>query len=478
MDTRMVAKDDVRQPPRRRPTAEARARAGLPRREWMTAAAALFLGSCAPGGPEEAGGAEELPAKVKTAVTLPSGRRFARWNTELKAKAPGRDVTLVDLDALDHNIEVVKSQLGPAFALRVVTKSLPSLDLIEYVMNKAGTHRLMAFSEGLLRDLLLRFGSSADILLGRPTPIEAARRVFAESPRAAADVKWLVDTKERMIEYRELAVSVGRPLHVVVEIDVGLRRGGARTVTELLEMLAVMDSRDGLLRLEGFMGYEGHVPFAPPGFDSDVEFAAVHERYSDFVAAARQAYPAMFHRRMVMDSGGSGTYHRYSADLVTPVNEVSMGSAFLLPEHFADLSVFGLRPAAYQASAVLKRVDPAEVPFAEGYLPYLAQSNPSLETAYYMVGAGFPGELVHPAGLIVNPFMPEGDGVKNLMSNQQLRNGPADLPLEVGDFVFYHPWEGGGLAWLSMLEVLRDDTIIDRWPVFREGCVKGCGAAR
>lgn len=220
------------------------------------------------------------------------------------------------------------------------------------------------------------------------------------------------------------------------------------------------------------------MPFAPPGFDSDTEFAAVHERYSDLVQAASEAYPALFEGQPVMNSGGSMTYHRYTDELSTPVNEIAMGSGFVLPAHFLALSGTGLRPACFLASPILKRIDPAEVPFAEGYLPYLAQTNPDLEIAFYMVGGAFPGDLVFPEGLIPNPFMPDSDGVKNLMTNQALRNGSSDVPLGVGDFVFYHPWEGGGMVWLSMLEVLRDDVIVDRWATFREGCVKGCGAPR
>jgi D-serine deaminase-like pyridoxal phosphate-dependent protein len=94
-----------------------------------------------------------------------------------------------------------------------------------------------------------------------------------------------VDTKARLAEYCDLAHTLGDPLAIAIEIDVGLRRGGARNPAELLEMLDILARQRNRLRFTGLMGYDGHVPFAPPGFDSDAEFAAVHERYMGFVQA-------------------------------------------------------------------------------------------------------------------------------------------------------------------------------------------------
>ncbi|MEZ4295306.1 MAG: alanine racemase [Polyangiaceae bacterium] len=214
--------------------------------------------------------------------------------------------------------------------------------------------------------VLDRFGANADILLGRPMPAPGARRLLKARPLPARGVKWLIDTKERLLEYLDLATSIHHRLSVAIEIDVGLHRGGARTTTELLEMLAVIADNPSRLRFVGFMGYEGHVPFAPPGFDSDAEFAAVQARYADFVQAGSQAYPALFEGPLVLNSGGSATHYRYGEDLSTVVNDIALGSAFLLPGRFADLGALGFVPALFAASPVLKKVDPAEVPFAPG----------------------------------------------------------------------------------------------------------------
>ncbi|MFO0589266.1 MAG: alanine racemase [Polyangiaceae bacterium] len=464
-----------------------RSRSGAPegqaisRRLWLTATTALFASACAPEGPDLPPADERSLGQARSpdgSSPLPPPERFAAWNKELRLKAPGRDVVFVDLDAVDNNVAVVKAVLGPEFNLRIVTKSIPSLALLDYLIQATGTNKLMAFSEGLLRALLDHFGETVDILLGRPMPVEAATRVLLSSPKAARKVKWLVDTRERMKEYKGLSDSIHGVLDVAIELDVGLRRGGARTATELLEMLEIVHAHPKNLRFVGFMGYDGHVPFAPQGFDSDAEFAAVLTRYADFVAAAQQAYPALFAGDLTFNCGGTATHYRYGAGLSTVVNDVALGNGFLLPQRFSDLAALGFLPALFAASPVLKRIDPAEVPFAEGYLPMLAQNDPSLEVAYHVVAGGFPGDVVYPPGLVANPFIPSIEGVENLLPNQALWNGPRALKLAVGDFVFYYPWEGDALVWLDTAEIARSAKLVTRFPTFRDGCASNCGGPK
>lgn len=470
---------------------------GRSRRQWMVASAAALAGSvaacgessgsnsaaqCSVCGPDE-GSPAELPAfdsvRCTDAINSSSppvdASRFEAWNQELRSKAAGRESALVDLDALDHNMKLVGGQLGSGTALRLVAKSLPSIRLLEYMMVTACTNRVMAFSEGMVRDLLCHFGAEVDILLGRPETVEAAARTFATldarhsgSSNPAASVRWLLDTAERAGAFRDFADQRGSAVNVAVEIDVGLRRGGAIDDEELLAILAIIDE-SSFLQFTGFMGYEGHVPFAPVGADPEREFIDVQRRYAAFVRAGSDAFPTLFSGSLVHNSGGSRTYHRYTDDLDTPVNEVAMGSAFFYPFHFADLPDTELRRATFLASPALKRIDPAEIPFARGLLPAMAEGDPNLEVSFHVVGGGFPGEQVYPDGLVENTVIPGADGVNNLLSNQAEWLGSRQVPLEVGDFVFYHPWEGDGVRWLSRLDVFREGELIDQWSTFQPG---------
>jgi D-serine deaminase-like pyridoxal phosphate-dependent protein len=472
--------------------------AGQSRRHWVVASTAVVAGSivaCGDTGGGGNGGGQgsacargesepaELPAFESDRCTDQIGSspppsdtsRFDAWNQELRARAAGRESALVDLDAVDHNLKLVGSQLGSRFALRLVAKSLPSISLLEYMMVTACTNRVMAFSEGMVRDLLCRFGSDVDILLGRPETADAAARTFATldahfagDSNPAGAVRWLIDTPERLADYRDLADERGSTINIALEIDVGLRRGGALDNDELLAMLSIIDG-SSRLQFTGFMGYEGHVPFAPSGIDPGGEFMEVQRRYAEFVRAGSEAFPALFGGSPLYNSGGSRTYDRYTNALDTPVNEVAMGSAFFYPANFADLPETELRRATFLASPVLKRIDPAEIPFARGLLPAMAENDPNLEVSFHVVGGGFPGEQLFPGGLVDNPVNPGAEGVNNLLSNQAEWLGSRQVALELGDFVFYHPWEGDGVRWLSRLDVFRNGELVDQWQTFQPG---------
>ncbi len=473
---------------------------GQSRRRWMVTSAAVVASTMtACGGSNGDGGSSDdagcfpgdappgdLPApdairctaRIDTPAPAPDEERFSAWNAALRNDVGGRESAFVDLDAIDNNLKVVGDTLGSAIALRFVAKSLPCPQLLEYMMVAACTNRVMAFSEGMTRDLLCRFGGDVDILLGRPAAIEAARRTFETldgrfpGPNPAGSVRWLVDTTERMQQYAALANERGEEISISVEIDVGLRRGGARDDEEMLAMMAVIDEAP-LLRFTGFMGYDGQVPFAPTG-NPTRELLAVQDRYAQFVDAASATFPAMFEGSLVFNSGGSRTYHHYTDELDTVVNELAMGSAFFYPSNFSNIPETRLRRASFLASPVLKRIDPAEAPFAPGYLPRLAEENPAYEVQFVLVAGSFPGDVVYPEGLVPNPVTTsvEGEqmgGVVNLLPNQAEWLGTRALPLEVGDFVFYHPWEGDAVRWLRRLDVFRDGELVDQWPTFQPG---------
>jgi D-serine deaminase-like pyridoxal phosphate-dependent protein len=338
------------------------------------------------------------------------------------------------------------------------------------------TNRIMAFSEGEVRDLLARFGSDVDILLGRPASVEACARTFAtldglgDGPNPTGSVRWLVDTPERMREYAALATQLEESISISVEIDVGLHRGGARNAEQLRAMLKIIDD-SGLLRFTGFMGYEGHVPFVPLDRGSpEAEFAAVQRRYAEFVRAGQDAFPALFEGPLVFNSGGSRTYHSYTDDLDTPVNEVAMGSAFFYPSNFHNLPETGLRTATFFATPVLRRLDPAELYPDPDFLPELARAQPDYAVWYVTVSGGFPGDRRYPRGLVPSPTA-TGDPsrIVNMMPNQGRWLGARGVPLDVGDFIFYQPWEADAVRWLAYLDVFRGGQLVDQWATSQPG---------
>lgn len=167
------------------------------RRKFMFAglgAGALLAGTAAWMRPADRGG--------------PYDDYFRALNRELKANGPMCPVLLIDLDRLDHNIDVVmRSVRRGGKHLRLVEKSLPSPGLLAYIARRAGTRRLMSFHQPFLNHDAVAF-ADADILLGKPLPVRSAELFYREHKGAfdpARQLQWLIDTPQRLRQYLALA---------------------------------------------------------------------------------------------------------------------------------------------------------------------------------------------------------------------------------------------------------------------------------
>jgi D-serine deaminase-like pyridoxal phosphate-dependent protein len=138
---------------------------------------------------------------------------FRTLNAELKAHGPMHPCLVVDLDRLDHNIAQVCASVAkvPGRGLRLVEKSLPSAGLLDYVMKKAGTRRLMSFHQPFLSEDATAF-PDADILLGKPMPARAAELFYRGHQGEfdpARQLQWLIDAPEHLADYLALARGLG-----------------------------------------------------------------------------------------------------------------------------------------------------------------------------------------------------------------------------------------------------------------------------
>jgi D-serine deaminase-like pyridoxal phosphate-dependent protein len=399
---------------------------------------------------------------------------FATLNHALKAARPGASAGIIDLDRLDSNVQVVRNLLGSDFKLRLVTKSLPSLDLLRYLMDKANTNRLMVFSEPFIVAILNNFNAdSLDILLGKPLPAEALARL--SSNKGFNTINWLVDTKERLNRYLAFAKKENIPLKISLEIDVGLHRGGFETMPQFAEAIDIIQKNPQYLQLTGLMGYDGHVPYVPFYINKqraiNRAFVNVQNSYTQFVDELKKHYDPAFISTLTFDGGGSHTYYYYPKfKNITPINDIAMGSGFLEPEQFSDLQKLGHQPALFLSSPVLKKIESSLLPHAEKLSPLVNMWDPNLKVSYYMLGGGWPGEPVAPAGIKKNYFWDENDlGYTNLLPNQSILSSSDQNNLNVGDFVFYQAWEGDGMLSFNKIELYRQGKIVGEWDTYKGG---------
>jgi len=386
---------------------------------------------------------------------------FRDLSAALRRRNLARPTMILDLDRLDANIDALLDSIRPARQYRVVAKSLPSSPLLQYVMDRAETERLMVFHQPFLSEIA-RKRPAAQTLLGKPMPVAAADRFYARLAPGGFDasrqVQWLIDTPERLAEYQALAQGRGLELTVNVEIDVGLHRGGLREPGELKQVLETIDS-DPRLTFGGLMGYEPHVAKAPKLLGLRArEFQSAQDIYRGFLDVWRaHAGEAAERSDLVLNAAGSPTFRLWE-DVDGLANELAAGSGLVKPLDFDIDTLAGFVPALYIATPVLKAWDGLNMPVmpVAGYLQ--RAWNPNRERTFFVYGGYWKAEPVSPPGLVTNPLYGRS-------TNQEMLNGSSAVDLRAGDVVFYRPTQSEFvMLQFGDIAVVRDGRIVDLWP--------------
>lgn len=392
----------------------------------------------------------------------PHNEYFAALNRNLKAQAPGRPLMVLDLDRLNANMAKLKASQPQDKALRIVAKSLPSPKLLQHVTETMGTNRLMVFHQPHLNAIAEDMPSS-DLLLGKPMPVSAATTFYREFKggdfKPERQIQWLIDSQARLLEYQQLARSLGTRLRVNIEIDVGLHRGGLATPAELKPLLEVIAADPEHLELAGLMGYDAHVGKIPGIIESrDQSFARACEAYRGFQQALRESHPALAGSALTFNGAGSPTLRLHS-DKRSPLNEVSAGSCFVKPTHF-DLDLLAdLAPACFIATPVLKVLEGTQIPGLGRANGLLGAWDPNQERTYFIYGGLWMAEYASPPGLRDNSLY-------GASSNQAIVNSSRKVPLAVNDYIFLRPTQSEKvLLEFGDLAVVSGGHIIDWWPV-------------
>ncbi len=397
-------------------------------------------------------------------------RYFAALNADLKKEGPGRPVILVDMDRLDRNLALLTSLIKPPLSYRIVVKSLPSVRLVRYIMEKTGTKKFMVFHQPDVSLLAEEFGGDIDILLGKPMPASAVREFYRGFTgrtgfNPAAQVQWLADTPARVNQYRSLAAERNISMKISVEIDVGPHRGGIATMADLDEALDAIAASGGSLVFSGFMGYDVHAGSAPAVFSGRERairsaFDETMERYRAFYDHAKKKYPALFTGALTLNSGGSHTYRLF--DGTGPVNDISVGSGLVKPSDFDTVLLKDHEEALYVATPVLKKLDGTTIPFLEKLSWLWSAWDPNMQRTYFIYGGEWRAAYCSPSGL-------QRNSLYGMSTNQAIVNGSARTGIGVDDYIFLRPTQSEGIMReFGDIVLVRGGKIADRWQAFPE----------
>lgn len=372
---------------------------------------------------------------------------FAVLSDALKAAGVFQPCLVLDRDRLDSNIALVRERLDPGLAVRLVDKSLACLPLLAHIAKALGTARFMTFHPPISEAVLKAF-PKADMLYGKPMPVGAARAVLSKRETDWSRACWLIDSEARLAEYGALTEELDIELRIAFEIDVGLHRGGFASPEALSKALSVLPAYKRL-RCEGVMAYEAHAPHIPGLFGGPAKaLAQASERAAAFVVCLGAG------QRRTLNIGGSKTALLHHGGVA---NEVSMGSAFVLPSDFDTPGLEGFQPAAFIATPILKVVEP------------MLPGPPAVTRLLQAIGR-FPrkGCYLYGGKWMAEPAFPEGmktSGLLGLSSNQQFMGLPADATARPGDYAFLRPTQSEAvLQQFGPIAVFSGGSIVDRWP--------------
>jgi len=361
-----------------------------------------------------------------------SASYFQQLRRALADAGLAEPVLVIDQDRLDTNIAALKAMLPRSMAYRIVAKSLPCAELLEYVAAHTESNRLMSFNTNMVLQLLALMPESNQ-LLGKPIPVQALKRTFDETnarmrSQLQHKVQWLIDTPARLGEYAEFVESAGIQLQINLEIDVGLHRGGMEPGADLEASLKTIYQSDKLA-LAGLMGYEPHLSKLPniAGWPKRAKQGAANQ----FQLALSQT-AAIFGQdhttNMVRNMAGSPTFGLYSDTLLA--NEIAAGSALVKPSDF-DLPILkAFLPASFIATPAIKVSKGVRLPGLE--YANRALSKPQSGKTVFLHGGYWKAEPVYPGGL-------RNSSLFGRSSNQEMLVAPKNASIKVDDYVFLRP---------------------------------------
>ena len=373
---------------------------------------------------------------------------------------------VVDLDALEANLDTMLRQLEDGRTIRIATKSVRVPALLMHLLQR-GAPRLQGLMTYSAHEtaMLARLGFD-DLLCAYPIARPDEAEVFAT---LAAEGRLAVATVDDPFHLRLLgkaAAALETTIPVCIDLDaswrptegvhLGVRRSPLRSSEAVRQLADEVAATEGL-RLEGLLSYEAQVAGVPDvNRDSrllDPVRQLVKRRsvslVQDLRVATVQTLQDAGHLVHVVNGGGTGSLRSTSAD--PSITEVTAGSGFLCPSTFDGYRQLNLIPASFFALAVVRTSDTDHVTCAGGGL---IASGP--------VGANRVPQIVAPPGL--EPTSLEGWGE---VQTPFRVNDPTMKPMIGDPVVCRHAKSGELMDHFNEVLLVRGDRIESRAPTYR-----------
>ncbi|MGI8559192.1 MAG: alanine racemase [Solirubrobacteraceae bacterium] len=270
--------------------------------------------------------------KLMSGAQLTPGQMIGRARTELPTPA-----LVLDVDRMRDNIATMASWTNGRAAVRPHFKVHKCLEIAREQV-AAGAIGLTAATVWEAR-ALVRDGFD-EILIANEVVTPGKASLVAQLA-GQARITVAVDDPDVAALLSAAASSEGTEIGVLAEVDVGMHRGGVRSIEEGRALAQRLSDLPGV-RLRGVMGYEGHVVTEPDRQRrSDGARAAM-----DLLARHIDALRADGREIEVVSAGGTNTYDMTGGD--SRVTELQAGTYVVMDAGYARLA-----PAFHPALTVV-----------------------------------------------------------------------------------------------------------------------------
>jgi D-serine deaminase-like pyridoxal phosphate-dependent protein len=344
---------------------------------------------------------------------------------------------ILDLDVARRNLAAMRSRLeGRPARLRphIKIEKCPDLARLHVEYGAVGVATATAWEA-----LVMARGGIADVLVANEVVGPAKVEALVEAARHCR-LTVAVDDPRNVAELAAAAVAGGVRMEMLVEVDVGMGRGGTRSTAETVAAADAVAAAPGV-SLRGLQAYEGHCMLEP---DRDLRIAGAHAAM-DLVAQHIEALRTAGHTVTDVSGGGTGTYDITSANPI--VTELQAGT-FVFMDLFHGTLVAGFEHSLTVAATVVIRHGSTIV----------------LDSGRKSIGIDF-----------VQPRMVGSDlEARYFAEEHALFDFPGEPPLDLGDRVELIPgYAATTVNMYDVYHVVSGDVVVDIWPIVPRGPGQG-----
>lgn len=265
----------------------------------------------------------------------------------------------LDMDALDHNIELVNQKTQPV-NLRLATKSIRSLDVLRYIQARSPNFiGLMSYAAD--ESLYLLKNGFDNVLCAYPTlDMDSVVATFVYTKQGATMI-WMVDRPEHVDRLHNVAKAHRITIEVCLDINMsmplpklyfGTKRSALMTIKDVEKLLKHIKAYPNIC-VSAAMGYEAQIAGLSEHLPNKAlltpAIRLLKKRSQKQISKRRRAMVDYLtkqdYRLKLVNGGGSGSMDFTSKQ--SEITEITVGSAYYKPAYFDYMeSMKAFKPAA------------------------------------------------------------------------------------------------------------------------------------